>query len=149
MTNRVRVMAAFCVALVLLTGCGNEPPTVGVATPFSRVCTRDNDGRRLAVDGYLIFPDSFTEAQSVILRLHRTYAFDGTPIGVQIPFGTAPNQAKQVADQFSDEDLQIHLANGTIAGFRTKVTVSGKVYFPLVDQAFPCALENPRVELAH
>jgi hypothetical protein len=148
MFNRARVLPILCVAVALLAGCGAEPPTAGDATPFAEVCARENDGRRVAVDGYLIFPDSFTEAQSVMLRLHETDAFNGTPVGVQIPFGTAPNQLQQVADQFSDEDMQVHLADGTVAGFGTKVTVSGKVYFPLADQVFPCALENPLVELA-
>jgi hypothetical protein len=148
MTTSLRILAVCSIALAILAGCGNEPPTAGEATDFLAVCTRDNDGRRVAVEGYLIFPNSFTEAQSVMLRLHQTGAFDDTPIGVQVPFGTAPNQLEEVADQFSDEDLQIHLADGTVAGFGTKVTVSGKVYFPVVDQDFPCALENPLVELA-
>jgi hypothetical protein len=148
MSSYVRVLAVWCAALIILTACGNEAPTAGEATPFEAVCAGDNEGRRVAVDGYLIFPDSFTEAQSVVLRLHQSDAFDGTPIGVQMPFGTAPNQVEQVADQFSDDDLQVHLADGTMAGFGTKVTVSGKVYVPLAEQTFPCALENPLVELA-
>lgn len=148
MLSRFRVLAALSVLVALLAGCSSEPPTVGNPTSFSAVCARENDGKRVAVDGFLFFPDSFTESQSVVLRLHETDAFEGTPIGVQMPFGTAPNQVEEVADQFSDEDLEVHLANGAVAGFKTKVTVSGKVYFPAVEQAFPCALENPLVELA-
>jgi hypothetical protein len=148
MPHAIRIFAVLCVALALLSACASEPPTQGDATAFSAVCTRDNDGRRVAVDGYLYFPDSFTEAQSVILRLHESDAFDGAPIGVQMPFGTELNHVEEVADQFTDEDLQVHLADGSVAGFRTKVTVSGKVYFPLTEQVFPCALENPLVELA-
>lgn len=132
----------------MLAGCGGGPPTVGDATAFSAVCARENDGRRVAVDGYLFFPTSFTDSQSVVLRLHETDAFEGTPIGVQIPFGSETNQVEQVADQFTDEDLQVHVADGSVAGFKTKVTVSGKVYFPVVDREFPCALESPLVELA-
>lgn len=146
MTSRLRALALLVVAITTLSACAAEPPTVGEATPFAEVCARANEGRRVAVEGYLIFPDSFTESQSVVLRLHESDAFDGTPVGVQIAFGTAPNQVEQVADQFSDSDLQVHLADGSVAGFGTKVKVSGKVYFPMVDQAFPCALENPLVE---
>jgi hypothetical protein len=148
MANQLRVLAAMCVALVILTGCGSEAPTAGVATPFSEVCARSNDGKRVAVDGYLMFPESFTDAQSVVLYLHETDAFDGAPIGVQTPFGTGPNQVDEVTDQYSDEDLQVHLTGGGTAGFGTKVKVSGKVYFPVVEQTFPCSLENPLVELA-
>lgn len=148
MPKDIRLLAILCVALALLTACGSEPPTVGKATPFAAVCEPTNDGQRVAVDGYLYFPSSFSQSQSVILRLHDSDAFDGTPIGVQMPFGTGANQVKEVADQFSDEDLHVYLADGTTAGFRTKVTVSGKVYFPMSEQQFPCALENPLVELA-
>jgi hypothetical protein len=148
MTHYLRALVACCAAIMILSACGNEPPTAGEATSFAAVCERDNDGRRVAVDGYLIFPNSFTEAQSVVLRLHESDAFDGTPIGVQTPIGTEPNQVAPVEDQFTDEDLQLHTADGAVAGFGTRVTVSGKVYFPVVDQPFPCALENPLVELA-
>jgi hypothetical protein len=149
MPNVLRVFAVLCVALALLTACGDQPPTVAEATPFAAVCTPDNDGRRVAVDGYLYFPASFSETQSVILRLHETDAFDSTPVGVLMPFGTGLNQVEEVPDQFADEDLQVHLTDGTVAGFRTKVSVSGKVYFPMTEQPFECALENPLVELAN
>lgn len=144
---------SFCAlggVVLALAGCGGppSPPTSGEATAFAAVCAQENKGKRVAVDGYLYFPDSFTESTSVVLRMHETDAFDGTPIGVQIPFGTAPNQVAAVADQFTDEDLQVHLADGTVAGFRARVNVSGNVYFPVVEQEFPCALENPLVELA-
>jgi hypothetical protein len=147
MSNRRWAPMVLFIAAIL-AGCGSEPPTAGVATPFSAVCERENDGQRVAVDGYLIFPDSFTESQSVVLHMYETDAFEGTPLGVQIPFGTAANQIEEVTDQFSDDDLQVHLADGATAGFGTRVTVSGKVYFPMADQIFPCALENHLVELA-
>jgi type IV pilus biogenesis protein CpaD/CtpE len=148
MVNQLRVLGLISITLALLAGCGSEPPTVGNATPFSAVCARENAGQRVAVDGYLLFPISFSKSQSVVLYLHETEAFDGAPLGVQMPFGTAPNQVAEVADQFTHEDLQVHLHDGTVAGLGTKVTVSGKVYFPLSEQVFPCGLENPLVELA-
>src|SRR5690242_14554973 len=70
-----RALGALCIAVVILAGCGSEPPTAGDATAFSAVCERANDGRRVAVDGYLIFPESFSDSQSVVLRLHETDAF--------------------------------------------------------------------------
>ena len=145
----VRSFAILGVVLALLTACSEEPPTVGEATSFSDVCSRDNDGRRVAVDGYLNFPDVFTRSQSVVMRLHESDAFVGYPIGVQMSFGTELNQIEDVPDEFTNDDLQAHLADGTIAGFGTRVTVSGKVYFPMTEQPFSCALENPLVELAN
>ncbi len=132
--------------LLALTACSQGPPTVGEEMSFAGACDRANKGERIAVQGYLQLPDSFTGEQSVVLRLYETEAFDGTPIGVQIRFGTDPNQIEQVPLSYDDEDLQVHLADGTLAGYGTPVKVSGRVYFPAVEQDFTCSLENPLLE---
>lgn len=143
-----RLLSTLGAAMLLLSSCGSEPPTAGTSTAFAAVCDRANDGKRVAVDGYLIFPASFTGSTSVMLLMHEGDDFGGEPIGVQTPLGTAANQIEEVGDQFSDEDMQLHLADGSVVGFLTPVTVSGKVYFPIVDQEFACALENPHLEQA-
>jgi hypothetical protein len=144
----VRILIALSVVVLALTACGEAAPTVGEAKDFASACERANDGQRIAVQGYLRLPDSFSGEQSVVLRLYETDAFDGAPIGVQIRFGTQANQIEQVPISYSDDDLQVHLADGQVAGFGTKVKVSGQVYFPVVDQDFVCGLENPLVEPA-
>ncbi len=130
-----------------LSACAQAAPTVGEATSFASACDKANDGKRIALTGYLRFPDSFTGDQSVVLRLYQADDFKGTPIGVQTSFGTQPNQAEVVGDQYKDTDLKVHLANGQVAPFGTQVRVSGQVYYPLVSQDFDCGLENPLVEL--
>lgn len=142
-----RLLASLAVAALVLSGCASEPPTAGTPTDFAAVCDRANDGQRVSVEGYLIFPNSFTESTSVMMLMHESDSFDSTPIGVQTPFGTAANQIEAVTDQFTDDDMALHLGNGEVVGFREKVRVSGKVYFPVVEQEFPCALENPLFEL--
>jgi hypothetical protein len=132
--------------LFALTACSEEAPTAGELKDFTAACDKANDGKRVAVVGYLRFPDSFTESQSVVLRMYETDSFSGTPIGVQTTFGTEPNRVEPVKDQFADTDLKVHLSDGTVAGFGTKVKASGKVYFPIVDQEFDCGLENPLIE---
>lgn len=144
----MRWLLVVAVYVLVLAACGDTPATVGTATSFSAACEKANDGKRIAVDGYLRFPDSFTDSQSVVLRLYETDAFKSAPIGVQTRFGTQPNQAAKVADQFTDDDLQVYLQNGQTAKFGTKVRVSGTVYFPTVAQEFACSLENPLVEVA-
>lgn len=146
--KRFHLLNMLGAVVLLLSSCGSEPPSVGTTTAFADVCDRANDGKRVAVDGYLIFPESFTESSSVVLRMHETDAFDGDPIGVQAPVGTSANQIEKVPDQFSDDDMQLHLADGSVVGFLTPVRVSGKVYFPTVSQEFACGLENPLFERA-
>lgn len=144
-----RIFLIFCLVTLLLSACGgSSPPTEGQAVDLATACDKANDGKRIAVVGYLRFPDSFTGDQSVLLRLYQSTDFSGTPIGVQIDFGTQANQVEPVKDQYSDSDLKVHLSDGQMAQFGTQVKVSGKVYYPLVSQNFDCGLENPLVEAA-
>lgn len=138
----------FALSLLAIVACSQEAPTAGADQPFSSACDRNNDGERIAVNGYLRLPDSFTGDQSVVLRLFETDSFSGTPIGVQIRLGTEANQVEHVPTSYSDNDLRVHLANGQVVGYGTEVKVSGKVYYPAVDQDFVCGLENVLVEPA-
>ena len=36
-----------------LSGCSSEPPTRGELTTFAAVCNKENEGKRLALEGYL------------------------------------------------------------------------------------------------
>lgn len=145
--HRVRLIPGLMIALAL-TACGAEPPTAGQLLPFGQVCDKANDGQRVAVEGYLLLPDEFTESSSVVLRLYEVLAVDSAKIGVTVQFGTDANQVETVPTQYTDDDLKVHTAGGQVVGYQDKVRVSGKVYFPLVDQDFACGLENPLIELA-
>ena len=132
-----------------LAACGEAPLTVGEEIAFASVCDQANKGQRVAVQGYLRLPDSFSGDLSVVLRMYEGDDFRGSPIGVQIRFGSEANHVEQVPLEYSDEDLKVHLSDGQVVDFGEKVKVSGKVYFPVVDQEFVCALENPLVELGN
>ena len=144
-----RLFVVISLIAFMLTACSKpSAPTVGVDKDFASACDKANDGKRIALTGYLRLPDSFTGDQSVVLRLYETNDFSGKPIGVQTEFGSLANQAEPITDQYSDGDLKVHLGNGQVAQFGTRVKVSGSVYFPAVAQEFDCSLENPLVELA-
>lgn len=143
-----RLVLALSLVAMTIAACGDATPTVGEAKAFAAACDKANDGKRIAVEGYLLLPDSFTDSQSVVLRMYESDAFSGTPIGVQMRFGTGANQLEEVPNEYTDDDLKVHLADGQVVGYTTKVRVSGTVYFPLVEQDFVCGLENPLVEAA-
>src|SRR4029079_1507462 len=77
--RRWPLLLVLCV--FVLAACGDTPPTTGTNTAVAAVCAKANDGKRIAVDGYLRFPESFTGDSSVILRLFQTDAFKGDQIG--------------------------------------------------------------------
>ena len=129
-------------------GGASGPPTAGEAKEFASVCDKANEGKRVAVVGYLRFPEKFTGAQSVVLRLYGGGDYAGAPLGVQTPIGNQANQAELAPKQYTDKDLKVHTSDGQLAGYGTRVRVSGSVYFPMVGQDFKCALENPLIESA-
>jgi hypothetical protein len=56
--------------------------------------------------------------------VHRFYSnpdFSGKPIGVQTNLGSKANQMEPAPDQYSDEDLKVHLSDGQIAVLGTQV----------------------------
>lgn len=144
----IRIKFVICFVAMLLGACSSPPPTMGEAKDFPNGCDKVNDGKRVAVVGYLHFTASFDGNQSVMLRMYQGSDFAGNPIGVDTEFGSKANQVEPVKDQYADTDLKVYLADGKQAGLGTKVKVSGKVYYPLVGQEFACGLENPLVELA-
>lgn len=144
----MRLGVIFSLLILALAGCGDSgPPTVGESVAFADVCSSES-GERVAIEGYLRLPDEITGDQSAVLRMYETDTFDGPPVGVQIRFGSGANQIDMVPSTYTDDDLQVHVANDQIVGYGSRVKVSGSVYFPMVAQDFACGLENPLVELA-
>jgi hypothetical protein len=146
--NMMWLRILLIVTLLLLVSCSDDPPTVGTDQTFATACDEANDGQRIALQGYLRLPDSFTGDQSVVLRLYETDTFSGVPVGATIPIGTEANEMADVPVSYSDNDLLINLNDGSVAGNGDRVKVSGKMYYPLVDQDFECGLENVLVEPA-
>jgi len=137
-----------CFVTLMFVACSYGPPTIGENKDFDSVCAKDNNGKRVAIEGYLRFPEKFTGDQSVVLRLYKGGDYSGTPVGVQTSVGSQANQMELPPSRYTDNDLKVHLTDGQVAGVGTKVKVSGNVYFPMVAQDFTCSLENPLIESA-
>ena len=139
-----------CIGLLLFcAACGGgapEPPTAGEMKDFASLCDKANEGKRVAVVGFLRFPEKFTGTKSVVLRLYAGGDYAGAPVGVQTQIGNQANQVELAPKEFTDKDLKVHTSDGQVAGYGTRVKVSGRVYYPLVGQDFKCGLENPLIE---
>jgi hypothetical protein len=145
----LRRLVVFILVVFTFAACGEKKaPTVGEAKAFETVCDKANDGKRIAVEGYLRLPEEVNRKTGPVLRLYSTPDASGKPIGVSTEIGSQPNQIGFIPKEYTDKDLKVNLANGQVAGFGTKIKVSGDVYYPLVGQVFQCALSNPLIELA-
>jgi hypothetical protein len=142
----------FCIGLLIFfAACGSsapEPPTTGETKDFASLCDKANEGKRVAVVGFLRFPQKFTGTSSVVLRLYQGADYTGAPIGVQTHMGNQANQVELAPKEYTDKDLKVHTSDGQVVGYGNRVKVSGKVYYPLVGQDFKCGLENPLIESA-
>ena len=137
--------------LIFCAACGggsSEPPTAGETKDFASLCDKANEGKRIAVVGFLRFPEKFTGTSSVVLRLYARGDYAEAPVGVQTRIGNQANQVELAPKEFTDKDLKVHTSDGQVAGYGSRVKVSGKVYYPLVGQDFKCGLENPLIESA-
>ena len=139
----------FAGLLIFVTACGtgsSGPLTPGEMKDFASLCDKANEGKRVAVIGFLRFPEKFTGTSSIMLRLYAGSDYSGAPVGVQTPIGNQANQVELAPKEYSDKDLKVHTSDGQVAAYGSRVKVSGKVYYPLVGQDFKCGLENPLIE---
>jgi hypothetical protein len=147
------VRLTLCVLALALPACKEGPATVGELKNFAAVCDETNNGKRIAVTGYLQLPTTVKkrdEDVAVTLWLYETNTFKGLPIRVAVASGNTPNHLEKLPTTYSHNDMKVHLANGQVVGYGTQVKVSGTVYTPIVKQDnFKCGLTNPLFELAN
>ena len=141
------LLVPFLSALAIIA-CVPASPQPGELLGFTGACDKPNEGQLIAVEGFLRLPDSFDGMDTVVLRLYPDAAFTGIPIGATISFGSGPNQAEPIPGSYRDADLRLHLSNGQIVPFGTKLRVSGRMYYPVLTQDFTCGLQNLYLEEA-
>lgn len=76
------------VSLIALTctACGTtekKAPTPGEVKAFASVCDKANDGKRIAVEGYLRLPEEVNRKIGPVLRLYPTPEFTAKPTAYQ------------------------------------------------------------------
>lgn len=142
-----------CLALAFISCSSDGPPTVGELKAFPTVCDKTNDGKRMAVTGYLELPSTIKKREeevSVSLWLFEDNTYKGLPIRVAVETGDTPNHLEKLPVTYSRNDMKLHLSDGKVVGYGTKVKVSGTMYTPTVAQDnFKCGLTNPLFELAN
>jgi hypothetical protein len=137
--------------VLFLGACESGPPTRGVPVAFNAVCNKDNQGKRVMVEGYVNFPDSFKENEvSIMLRMRPGLGLEEAPLGVSAKLGNEVNSIELPPSRFNNTDLKLHLADGKVAGYADKLKVSGTMYYPssIAHVEFKCGLSNTLYEPA-
>ena len=147
---RTRV-ALSVVGAALVAGCSGGPPAPGELKTLDTVCDRANDGKRVAVEGHLSLPESFSErrgSESAPLVIRAAPQPGGPLIFVWMPYGEGPNSMDRVAAQYRHEDLKVRTNDGATVSVQDKVRISGTVVFPS-QSPMPgarCGFNTPLVE---
>jgi uncharacterized Zn finger protein len=130
-----RQLCALLIGLgAILAACSSEPPTPGTLTTLDAACDKANEGKRIAVEGYLKLPDSFKGDSSVLMRIKGTLN-DNFPAKIATSIssakdGKAPNTMNILPKSYSEDDLVVRASDGSVLKYDSKVRVSGKMYFP-------------------
>lgn len=147
--SRVFFFPLLCV--VLIAGCGESPKGPGVPTTFDAVCDKANDGKRLLLEGYADFPESFKSKEaSIMMRLRPALDQRTSVVGIAVPLGNGPNQVEMPPKKFTSANMKLHTQDGKVLGPRDKVKVSGTLYLPssMAQVEFKCGLSNVSIESA-
>jgi hypothetical protein len=144
------------IAIVMLC-CGlgacaqSGEPKRGVPVTFDAVCDKSNAGKRVMVVGFVDFPLGFDDKDvSLTMRVRPSLASWENTIGANAKIGTAPNNVERPPQVYKNRDLKLHLADGQVVVYSTKVKVSGIVYYPssLPRGDLKCALSETLFERA-
>jgi hypothetical protein len=154
--RRVARLVVVGSAAALVAACTSGPPTTGELKTLDAVCDRSLEGKRVAVEGYLLLPDRFLEARggspSAPLIIRGSSQPGGTEIFVWMPYGDGPNSMGTVGSRYTQEDLKLRTTDGKLVGYRDKLRISGTLVFPgqnpvtTTNATIACGLNTPLLE---
>lgn len=146
------LLITLSLALLLLSCGSNEAPSKGELKTFETACDKANDGKRIAVEGYLMLPEEFSGDLSVLLRVNsKPERSEQAVVAANVKIdkeGKAPNSINYLSTSYNDDDLIFRTADGQTLGYQDKVRISGTMYFPssIAKVEFTCGLSNPLIE---
>ena len=152
---RITAIAARLAAALLVmfvAGCGDSgPPTVGTAVSFDNVCDKANVDKRIALEGYLDFPEQFKSKDiTIMMRLRPSPSTKDKVVGVSVKLGVGPNHVALPPKSFTAKDVKVTTNDGKTISHTDRVRVSGTMYYPssIAKVEFRCGLSNTLIENA-
>ena len=135
---------------LFLIACGESgPPTRGVPVTFEAVCGKSNEGKRVMLEGFIEYPQSFkVSEETIMMRVRPSLTSWENVVGASARLGNAANNVEMPPKIFKRSDLKVHTADGQVAGYSDKVKVSGTMYYPssMAQVEFKCGLTNTLFE---
>lgn len=132
---------------LLLVGCAKAPPP---STPmnFDQADAQANHEKQITVEGYPAFPSMAMITDTMFIELHETQDPNSRSINCSCKIGSGPNQLEKPPKDYKDSDLKLHYDDGSLVPLKTKIKVSGQVYWspPLPSKGSPTPSPTPKVK---
>lgn len=146
-----RIIGGVCV-LFLMPGCNSDaPPTQGKLLTFDTVCDKDNEGKRVSLEGFLNFPGKFNaKAPLIVMRLQSAPTRTSKGIGVSLKLNAGTNTVEAPPDKYNERDLKATTWDRKTVYYNTRVKVTGEMSYSnsLDSLGFNCLIVDTRIELA-
>lgn len=138
-------------ALVVLGCDAGAPPADGKRVSFDTVCDKDNLGKRVALEGFLDFPNRFNaKAATIVMRFQAAPTRSSRAIGARVKLNAGTNTIVAPPDKYNETDLKAITHDGKSAGYRTRIKLTGtmRLVDSLETRDFQCILTDTRIEIA-
>jgi hypothetical protein len=140
---------ATLIGCLFLAACAEGPPTPGAPVTFEGVCGKANEGKRVMLEGYMEFPDTFGASEpTIMMRVRPSLESWQNVVGAGTRLGNGANSVELPPKTFKRSDMKLHLADGQVVGYGNKVKVSGTMYYPsaIAHVEFKCGISNTMFE---
>jgi hypothetical protein len=127
----VKSLSVLVILLLLLGACSSAPPTPAT---IGQLCSGDQSGT-VVVQGRLSLPQ-FLSCEENRCRLNFGDGTDAIPVVLRASREPRSNMLKLPPDQYTLDDLQVVLDDGSLAGRDTLVAVTGSVRRPSANDCY-------------
>jgi len=118
----VRRIALLTLLTSLLAGCAQR----GAEMTFAQAAAKANDGKRVSLQGFIRYQTGATPADGVLALDLNGRAGGGEGVFlVNATIGTGPDQVEPPEVKSSQDNVKIHVHDGTVATSMDKVRVTG------------------------
>ena len=110
--------------LAAAAGCG-APPAPGTPVTQASACTKENNDQRVSIEGYPRLSGMTYVSDDFSVDLFEQPQGQGESVSVYLPVGSGANQAENLPDNYSDDDLHIHTNTNAVVSTDSHIRVSG------------------------